>query len=144
MAFLRNAANNTATRGWAGPRIPGSAIPKKELIGNYGNSGQEWQPEGQPVDVDVHDFPDPDTPKAVPRGVYDQQRNEGWVTVGCSHDTASFAVESIRRWWGEMGHPLYAKAGGSWFVLIVGAVMAIGFGSGRWSCSVGRTRRGWT
>ena len=58
----------------------------------------------------MHDFPDPDIPKAVPRGVYDPELDLGWVTVGCSHDTASFAVESIRRWWREMGHPLYPQA----------------------------------
>jgi len=80
---------------------------KKEQVGNHGNSGQEWQPAGQPEEVEVHDFPDPDVPKAVPRGVYDLEHNLGWVTVGCSHDTASFAVESIRRWWREMGHSLY-------------------------------------
>jgi hypothetical protein len=85
---------------------------KKELVGNYRNSGQGWQPGGQPVEVDVHDFPDPDTPKAVPRGVYDEQHNQGWVTVGCSHDTSSFAVESVRRWWREMGYPLYRRAEG--------------------------------
>ncbi len=84
---------------------------KKERVGNYANSGREWQPEGHPVEVDVHDFPDPDLPKAVPRGVYDPGLNLGWVTVGRSHDTASFAVESIRRWWREMGHPLYPRAG---------------------------------
>jgi hypothetical protein len=83
---------------------------KKELVGNYANSGQEWQPAGKPEEVDVHDFPDPDVPKAVPRGVYDVEHNLGWVTVGCSHDTASFAVESIRRWWREMGHALYPQA----------------------------------
>lgn len=82
---------------------------KKELIGNHANSGQEWQPAGEPEEVDVHDFPDPDVPKAVPRGVYDVQHNLGWVTVGCSHDTASFAVESIRRWWREMGQALYPQ-----------------------------------
>src|SRR5947209_20207811 len=71
---------------------------------------QEWQPKGRPIEVDVHDFPDPDIPKAVPRGVYDERHNEGWVTVGCSHDMPSFAVESIRRWWREMGHPLYPEA----------------------------------
>jgi len=69
-------------RGWP---VISVDTKKKELVGNYGNSGQEWQPAGQPVEVDVHDFPDPDTPKAVPRGVYDEQHNEGWVTVGCSH-----------------------------------------------------------
>ena len=84
---------------------------KKELVGNYKNPGQEWQPEGRPVEVDVYDFPDPNLPKAVPRGVYDPGLNLGWVTVGCSHDTASFAVESIRRWWRQMGHPLYPQAG---------------------------------
>jgi hypothetical protein len=96
-------------RGWP---VISVDTKKKELIGNHGNSGQEWQPEGQPIEVDVHDFPDPDIPKAVPRGVYDEQHNEGSVTVGCSHDTASFAVESIRRWWREMGHPLYPEAEG--------------------------------
>lgn len=83
---------------------------KKELVGNHGNSGQEWLPEGQPERVDVHDFPDPDVPKAVPYGVYDERQDEGWVSVGCSHDTASFAVESIRRWWQAMGSELYPKA----------------------------------
>lgn len=82
---------------------------KKESVGNHGNPGQEWQPEGQAEEVDVHDFPDPDVPKAVPRGVYDLEHNLGWVTVGCSHDTASFAVESIRRWWREMGQALYPQ-----------------------------------
>jgi hypothetical protein len=83
---------------------------KKELMGNHANSGQEWQPAGEPEQVEVHDFPDPDVPKAVPRGVYDLHNNLGWVTVGCSHDTASFAVESIRRWWREMGAALYPRA----------------------------------
>jgi DDE family transposase len=83
---------------------------KKDQVGNHGNPGQEWQPQGQPEEVEVHDFPDPDVPKAVPRGVYELEHNLGWVTVGCSHDTASFAVESIRRWWREMGHFLYPQA----------------------------------
>jgi hypothetical protein len=87
---------------------------KKELVGDHANSGREWQPEGQPERVDVHDFPDPDVPKAVPRGVYDPRHDPGWVTVGCSHDTARFAVESIRRWWREMGQPLYSRAGKVW------------------------------
>jgi|SRR5579872_4154998 len=83
---------------------------KKELVGNYGNAGQEWLPKGQPEQVDVHDFPDPDVPKAVPYGVYDERHDTGWVSVGCSHDTASFAVESIRRWWQVMGSELYPEA----------------------------------
>jgi hypothetical protein len=93
-------------RGWP---VISVDTKKQELVGNHANSGQEWQPEGEPEQVDVHDFPDPDVPKAVPRGVYDLQHNLGWVTVGCSHDTASFAVESIRRWWREMGQALYPQ-----------------------------------
>ncbi len=114
------------------------------LIGNYGNSGQEWQPEGQPVEVGVHDFPDPAIPKAVPRGVYDQQRNVGWVTVGCSHDMSSFAVESIRRWWREMGHPLYPKAGGILICADSGGRNGYRLRLWKLECSVGQTRRGWT
>jgi len=96
-------------RGWP---VISVDTKKKEAVGNYRNSGREWQPEGHPIEVDVHDFPDPDVPKAVPRGVYDVQHNLGWVTVGCSHDTSSFAVESIRRWWRAMGRPLYRQAEG--------------------------------
>jgi len=83
---------------------------KKELVGNHANSGQEWLPAGEPERVGVHDFPDPDVPKAVPYGVYDERHDVGWVSVGCSHDTASFAVESIRRWWQAMGSELYPEA----------------------------------
>jgi hypothetical protein len=83
---------------------------KKGPVGNYANSGQEWQPSGQPEEVSVHDFPAPDVPKAVPYRVYDENHNVGWVNVGCSHATASFAVESIRRWWQVMGHSLYPQA----------------------------------
>ncbi len=105
--YIQRQGESFLARGWPVISID---TKKKELVGNYGNSGQEWQPKGRPVEVDVHDFPDPDIPKAVPRGVYDERHNEGWVTVGCSHDTSSFAVESIRRWWREMGHPLYREA----------------------------------
>ena len=95
---------------------------KKELVGEYKNGGREWQPKGQPEPVKTHDFPNPKIGKAIPYGVYDMGRNEGWVNVGCDHDTASFAVESIRRWWRSMGrkvHPdadqllISADAGGS-------------------------------
>src|SRR5262245_5953234 len=83
---------------------------KKELVGQYANGGREWQPQGQPEPVNVHDFPDPQLGKAIPYGIYDVGRNLGWVSVGCDHDTASFAVESIRRWWLQMGNALYKKA----------------------------------
>ena len=83
---------------------------KKELVGSYLNAGREWRPKGRPVDVNVHDFPDPELGKAIPYGVCDLTANKGWVSVGMDHDTASFAVESVRRWWRHMGRPLYPDA----------------------------------
>ena len=85
---------------------------KKELVGDFKNGGREWQPQGQPEPVRVHDFEirEPDKGKVAPYGVYDLGRNVGWVSVGVDHDTAAFAVESIRRWWRWMGHPSYPKA----------------------------------
>jgi hypothetical protein len=83
---------------------------KKELVGDFKNSGQEWQPEGQPEEVRVHDFKDKKLGKVAPYGVYDPTRNNGWVSVGIDHDTAHFATESVRRWWQEMGQPAYPQA----------------------------------
>ena len=83
---------------------------KKELVGNYRNNGQEWRPKGKPRGVNTHDFADPELGKVAPYGVYDLSRNEGWVNVGITHDTASFAIESIRRWWTRMGRKRYPKA----------------------------------
>ena len=83
---------------------------KKELVGNYKNSGRQWRKKRNPLEVKVHDFPDPGTSKAVPYGVYDMAKNEGWVNVGISSDTAEFAVESIRQWWKMMGKRKYPKA----------------------------------
>ena len=83
---------------------------KKELVGNYKNAGQEWRKAGEPIDVRVHDFPDPKVGKAVPYGVYDIYDNKGWVNVGTSADTAEFAVQSIRYWWRRMGRSRYPKA----------------------------------
>jgi hypothetical protein len=83
---------------------------KKELVGDFKNGGQEWQPKGEPEEVRVYDFIDPDLGKVAPYGVYDVAANQGWVSVGIDHDTAEFAVESIRRWWKEMGHPRYPTA----------------------------------
>ena len=85
---------------------------KKELVGNYKNSGREWEKKGQAVEVLSHDFPDPTVPKAVPYGIYDIGENRGWVTVGVDADTAEFAVESIRQWWRWMGKRRYPKAKG--------------------------------
>jgi hypothetical protein len=83
---------------------------KKELVGNFKNPGQEWRRKGDPEPVRVHDFLIPEQGKAIPYGVYDLNRNEGWVTVGIDHDTASFAVNAIRRWWKLMGRPAYPGA----------------------------------
>ena len=76
---------------------------KKELVGDFKNGGQEWQPNGQPEEVRVHDFQDPELGKAIPYGVYDVTNNQGWVSVGITHDTAYFAAATIRRWWQKMG-----------------------------------------
>ena len=83
---------------------------KKELVGDFKNSGRELRPKGQPEPVRVHDFPIPEFGKAVPYGIYDIADNVGWVNLGISHDTAAFAVESIRRWWYELGAARYPKA----------------------------------
>ncbi len=95
---------------------------KKELVGNFKNNGREWRPKGTPELVNVHDFIDPKLGRAVPYGVYDITNNVGWISVGTDHDTASFAVHAIRRWWRTMGkkrHPtatrlmISADGGGS-------------------------------
>jgi len=83
---------------------------KKELVGNYKNNGRVWRPKGEPVEVNVHDFIDPALPRAVPYGVYDLTNNIGWVSVGTDRDTASFAVNAIRRWWTAMGKERNPKA----------------------------------
>lgn len=94
----------------AGQPVISVDTKKKELVGSYANGGKEWQPAGTPTRVDVHDFPDPEMPKAVPYGVYDIGADEGWVNVGDDGDTARFAVESIRRWWWRMGTARYPEA----------------------------------
>ena len=82
---------------------------KKELIGNFKNNGREWQPKGKNTIVNVYDFINLGDGKAAPYGVYDVVHNTGFVNVGVDHDTASFAVESIRRWWNNVGRALYPK-----------------------------------
>jgi hypothetical protein len=83
---------------------------KRELIGNYKNSGQEWRPRGTPEKVKVHDYPDKQLGKVTPGGVYDLTLNDGWVSVGIDHNTAQFAAETIRRWWQAMGSKVYRDA----------------------------------
>ena len=83
---------------------------KKELVGNYKNSGSEWEKKGKPQRVNTYDFADKELGKVAPYGVYDIAQNKGWVNVGISSDTAEFAVESIRRWWHSMGKAIYADS----------------------------------
>jgi hypothetical protein len=83
---------------------------KKELVGDFRNAGREWQPQGEPEQALVHDFPSDGLGKAIPYGIYDMARNEAWVSVGRDHDTPAFAVASIRQWWQMMGQPAYPEA----------------------------------
>ena len=109
-AQFRYIAAQVAGHQAAGEPVISVDAKKKELVGNYDNAGQEWRPKGEPVEVKDHDFPDPKVPKAVPYGVYDLTKNEGWMTVGTSADTAEFAVASIQRWWENMGSQAYPEA----------------------------------
>ena len=83
---------------------------KKELVGTFANKGREWQPKGTPEQANVYDFVDEQLGKVTPYGVYDLAANAGWVSVGIDHDTAEFAVQSIRTWWRQMGQSLYPRA----------------------------------
>ena len=98
-------------------RVQGAGQPvisvdtkKKELVGDFKNAGRQWRPQGEPTLVRVHDFLIPAQGKAIPYGVYDLTRNAGWVGVGIDHDTATFAVRTIGRWWRRMGQPRYPRA----------------------------------
>lgn len=103
---------NTQTKDWQGHEQPVISVDckKKELIGSFKNGGKEWQPQGQPEPVFVHDFMDKDLGKAIPYGVYDLTQDQAWVSVGCDHDTAEFAVATIERWWEQMGKESYPLA----------------------------------
>ena len=103
--------NESVTRMLAG-RQPVISVDtkKKELVGNFKNGGREWRPRGDPEEVRVHDFLIKELGRAVPYGVYDLAANEGWVSVGIDHDTAAFAVQTIRSWWHNVGHQQYPGA----------------------------------
>ena len=94
----------------AGEPVISVDTKKKELVGDFKNGGREWQPTGTPEDVRVHDFVLPELGRVSPYGVYDLAANAGWVTVGIDHDTATFAVASIRRWWHGAGRARYPQA----------------------------------
>ena len=103
--------NRTAKRFMArGQPVVSVDTKKKELVGDFKNGGKEWQPQGSPEPVRVHDFIDKDLGKVIPYGVYDTARNEAWVSVGVDHDTAEFAVATLERWWREMGRKAYPNA----------------------------------
>jgi transposase len=94
----------------AGEPVISVDTKKKELVGDFRNAGREWQPQGQPEQALVHDFPSDGLGKAIPYGIYDMARNEAWVSVGRDHDTPAFAVASIRQWWEMMGEKAYPEA----------------------------------
>ena len=94
----------------AGQPVVSVDTKKRELIGDFKNAGQEWRPAGAPEEVRAKDFPDKRLGKVTPAGVYDLRYNEGWVSVGIDHNTSLFVTETIRRWWREMGAPLYPHA----------------------------------
>ena len=94
----------------AGAPVVSVDAKKKELVGQFKNGGQDYRPAGSPVPVNVHDFLDPALGKAIPYGVYDIGANSGWVSVGSDHDTAAFAVATLRRWWDHEGHAAYPHA----------------------------------
>ncbi|MFF3313799.1 ISAzo13 family transposase [Streptomyces sp. NPDC002952] len=94
----------------AGQPVISVDTKKKELVGEFKNNGRQWRPTGEPMPVNVHDFADSQLGKAVPYGIYDLAADTGWINVGTDHDTAAFAVESIRRWWHGQGKVAYPQA----------------------------------
>jgi hypothetical protein len=94
----------------AGDPVISIDAKKRELVGNFKNGGREWEPVGQPAEVNAHDFPGDAAGVALPYGVYDMAANTGWVNVGTDHDTAAFAAESVRRWWRQVGADAYPQA----------------------------------
>jgi len=103
---------NASVKKFLGRGLPTISVDtkKKELVGGFKNGGREWEKKEHPTQVEVYDFPDKELGKVSPYGVYDLARNEGWVSVGITHDTAEFAGESIRRWWLRMGKRVYPGA----------------------------------
>ena len=109
-AQFRYISEQAAAYQGAGDPVISVDTKKKEQVGEYENGGRQWRPKGVPVPVRDHDFPGPQTGKAIPYGIYDLAANAGWVNVGTDHDTAAFAVESVRRWWSARGSADYPGA----------------------------------
>lgn len=93
----------------AGDPVVSVDTKKKEVVGEYAGKGRAWRPEGEPTRVSTHDFPGP-AGKAIPYGIYDLASNTGWVSVGCDHGTAAFAVNTLRSWWRDKGRITYPAA----------------------------------
>jgi len=109
-AQFRYLAEQVAQHASAGQPVISVDAKKKELVGGFKNGGREYQPVGQPEQVNVHDFLDKDLGKAIPYGIYDVSANAGWVTVGTDHDTSAFAVATLRSWWNTVGTARYPSA----------------------------------
>ena len=120
----------------AGQPVISVDTKKKEVVGNLANKGREWRPKGVPVRVDVHDFPDPTIGKAIPYGVYDLGADQAWVSVGDDHDTASFAVATIRRWWQMVGSRAYPDA--TRLLITADAGGSNGYRSRLWKVELGK------
>lgn len=116
---------------------------KKELIGDFKNKGKEWQPKQSPETALVHDFPQDALGKAIPYGIYDMGRNEAWVNVGRDHDTPTFAVASIRRWWQAMGKRAYVDATELFITADAGGVMATAHTFGNMSYKSSPMKSNW-
>ena len=109
-AQFRYLAAQAAEHVAAGQPVISVDAKKKELVGEFKNGGREYQPAGQPEQVNVHDFPDKELGKAIPYGIYDVSANTGWVSVGVDHDTSAFAVATLRSWWDTIGRSRYPGA----------------------------------
>jgi DDE family transposase len=118
----------------AGQPVISVDTKKKELLGAFRNAGRQWRPAGQPAPVNTHDFPGDSVGKAVPYGIYDISANTGWVNVGTDHDTAAFAVESIRRWWNACGSHDYPAA--TWLLITADAGGSNGYRSRAWKAEL--------
>ncbi len=109
-AQFRYLATQAAEHAGAGQPVISVDAKKKELVGEFKNGGREYQPVGEPEQVNVHDFPDKELGKAIPYGIYDVSDNSGWVSVGVDHDTSAFAVATLRTWWDTVGKSRYPSA----------------------------------
>ena len=112
---------------------------KKEKVGEFKNAGRTYRPKGKPVQVNVYDYPDLANGVAIPYGAYDVGRNHGFVNVGMTHETAEFAVQSLRWWWRQIGRRHYAKATGCWYARTVGEATGAADGGGNTTCKNSRT-----